>query len=426
MYRYVGFGGIWRDFAVLAIAAVAAVGAIGPSAVRGDSAATAAVATTKSLHAAGHRGILSSEQKNGFVPTAAYDWWWHNLVARSEDTGELRSFFFEYYVVNPILMGYEPRVPTEQHPNIVPSYAMIMAGSTDHPPMDALGNFILRRFYGRRDFSASVLRLDVRVGPCAATETRVVGEVTVDEAEAAAQSRYLTNVGTMSWNLTARKITHFDAGYPTDALMRASGAFQMYWHAHGMLTEYSGTIVVGGQRFIVDASSPLGYQDKNWGSEYTNPWVWLSCNWLVDARTGEEYRGSGFVIGGGNPVVAGVSLGHKALAALRWKGTTHAFNFANLLKPGKLEWSSSETADGLGVMWDVLASNDAVAIQVHASENKTGMLRVRYDSPRGGGFKHLDLWNGGHASGTIEIYDKVSGISTKLLVDSCGCEYGAY
>ena len=38
---------------------------------------------------------------NKFSNKNGYDWWWHSFVATHAETGELKPFFIEYYVINP-------------------------------------------------------------------------------------------------------------------------------------------------------------------------------------------------------------------------------------------------------------------------------------------------------------------------------------
>ena len=40
------------------------------------------------------RGVL---KKNG------YDWWWHSFTGYNKNNGEPKSFFIEYFIVNPAM-----------------------------------------------------------------------------------------------------------------------------------------------------------------------------------------------------------------------------------------------------------------------------------------------------------------------------------
>ena len=43
----------------------------------------------------------------------------------------------------------------------------------------------------------------------------------------------------------------------------------MYWHAQGVKTEYSGTVTLDGEEYVVLPEKSYGYADKNWGSDFT-------------------------------------------------------------------------------------------------------------------------------------------------------------
>jgi len=85
----------------------------------------------------------------------------------------------------------------------------------------------------------------------------------------------MRDAGSMLWDLRLQKDIAFNVGYGVSAPMRAAKAFQMYWHAEGMKTRYSGTVVLDGQTNIVDPARCYGYADKNWGSDFMSP----GCGW---------------------------------------------------------------------------------------------------------------------------------------------------
>ena len=87
----------------------------------------------------------------------------------------------------------------------------------------------------------------------------------------------------------------------------------MYWHAEGMKSAYKGTIMCNGRKYIVTPGKCYGYADKNWGRDFTSPWVWLSSNVLVSEKTGKKLENSVFDIGGGRPKIYFVPLDRRLL-----------------------------------------------------------------------------------------------------------------
>ena len=81
----------------------------------------------------------------------------------------------------------------------------------------------------------------------------------------------------------------------------------MYWHAQGVKTQNSGVVTLDGEEYVVYPEKSHGYADKNWGKDFTSPWVWLSSNNMVSKITGKKLENSVFDIGGGCPKVGPIA-----------------------------------------------------------------------------------------------------------------------
>ena len=67
----------------------------------------------------------------GPLKKRGYMRWWHSFTGVCKDSGEARTFFIEYFIINPALGGDQPVLG--QHPyykkrGMKPSYVMIKAG----------------------------------------------------------------------------------------------------------------------------------------------------------------------------------------------------------------------------------------------------------------------------------------------------------
>ena len=209
----------------------------------------------------------------GPLATRGYDWWWHSLTGFDAVTNEPRSFFIEYFSINPGLGGSTPilgQLPLNREAGIRPSYGMLNAGCWGPEPTQ------LHNYVASDDCSFDTHHLDVRIGDATVTESHLAGSVSVSADQAASHPEWMSDNGSMSWDLTAKKQLSYSVGYGADALFRTTRAFQMFWHVAGIKTEYSGEIDFNGRRFTVEPETSSGYQDKNWGQDYTNPWVWLN------------------------------------------------------------------------------------------------------------------------------------------------------
>ena len=361
------------------------------------------------------------KERNGYMlkgKTAkeGYDWWWHSFTAENDSTGQLEPFFIEYFVINPGRGSNVPQFGQIPNSNTLPSYAMIKAGKWGKNKKQ------IHSFHPISDFKAAESYMDVRIGDNIATDTILKGSVAVSEEDAETHSEYMTDSGSLSWDLKVEKVLSYSVGYGASKIMRALNLFEMFWHVQGMKTIFQGNINYNGQSYTVRKENSYGYQDKNWGSDFTNPWLWLNCNNFTD-ENGIEQPDSSLDIGGGNPKVAGIPLGAKLLGAFYHKGALYEFNFSHIAFQ-KQNWSCSE--DDQNIYWDVALSNRKFELKVNFSCPKDGMLLINYENPLGEK-NHGRLLNGGYASGNLELVEKKSGKSICKLKGSLGgCEYGSY
>jgi hypothetical protein len=358
----------------------------------------------------------------GVLAKRGYDWWWHSLIGIDRETGERQPFFIEYFVVNPARGGKEPvfgQLPGNQEKGIRPSYAMLKAGTWK--PGKAVQ---IHNFYGIDDFSAVSAPLRVRIGEHEATETHLKGHVRLTPEEVATHPEYMSEAGEMSWDLKAEKVLTYNVGFGASPLFRTLNAFQMFWHAQGMLTRYSGAIIFNGQTFDVTPETSAGYQDKNWGQDYTNLWIWLNCNNFTSRSSGKKLGLTSLDVGGAEPVMWSVALPRRLLVAFYHEGKLYEYNFSKVwTAPGQ---KANCTITEEKVTWDLEAWNSKSRIKINFVCPRSHMHLFNYENPDGQK-RHRNLWNGGWAAGTVELYEKVNG--TEKLVDIFdgemgGCEYG--
>ena len=89
--------------------------------------------------------------------------------------------------------------------------------------------------------------LNIRVGDCSLTETHMNGQVKVSEEEAQEHPEFMSDAGEMMWDLDIDKQIAFNVGYGANSLFRKLNSFEMFWHAEGIKTQYSGTIWLYGR-----------------------------------------------------------------------------------------------------------------------------------------------------------------------------------
>ena len=353
-----------------------------------------------------------------------YDWWWHSFTARDEESGEERPFFVEYFLCNPALGGDRPvfgQLKENREAGIRPSYLMVKAGTwgEDHAQ--------LHRFFAWNEVALhGDAPYRIEAGDCLASENRIAGSVAVTPEESAAHPEWMCGSGEMTWDLEVDKKIAFNVGYGAGKALRDAEAFAMYWHAEGMKTAFKGYVTYNGRRYAVTPENSYGYADKNWGRDFTSPWVWLSSNCLKSTVTGRVLGNSVFDIGGGRPKIYFVPLDRRLLGAMYYEGREYDFNFSHVWLNVKTGFSFEEKEDR--VIWHVRQENVHAAMETEVSCLKKDMLFVNYEAPDGTK-KHNRLWNGGNGTGTVRLYDRREGrfvLTDEIEATHIGCEYGEY
>ena len=365
----------------------------------------------------------------GPLASQGYDWWWHSFTGKNKETGETKTFFIEFFTINPALGGKEPvfgQLPQNKKEGNKPSYLMVKAGAWGEDAAQ------IHRFFGWEDVKLKQeAPFLVSAGDCFLSENRSLGRVRVTEEEKEAHPEYMTDAGEMMWDLIIDKKVAFNVGYGAGRPLRDAEAFEMFWHAEGMKTFYSGKVVWNGQEYEVVPEESFGYADKNWGRDFTSPWVWLSSNCLTSRRTGKKLENSVFDIGGGRPKVGTVPLEKKLLSAVWYEGAPYEFNFSKFWTLTKTKFKCRENASK--VVWRIAQETPVTKLLVNISCEKKDMLKIRYESPDGE-MRHQNLWNGGTGTGEVRLYKKKISLKDKweweliddMKAENVGCEYGEY
>ena len=372
----------------------------------------------------------------GALAHEGYDWWWHSFTGKNEKTGEEKAFFIEFFTINPALGGDEPvfgQLPENKERGIRPSYLMVKAGAWGEDARQ------LHRFFGWKDVSISAdVPFMISAGDCSCSENHTEGAISISPEEAENHPEWMCDAGKMSWRLDFYKQTAFNVGYGAGKALRDAEAFEMYWHAEGMKTGYEGEVFFNGEKYLINKETSFGYADKNWGSNFTSPWVWISSNRIRSRISGQWLNNTVFDIGGGRPKIGPLSLEGKLLSAMWYEGEPFEFNFSKFWTLTKTKFECKE--EDSRIVWKVVQTTPIAKMETTLSCEKKDMLLVNYEAPDGSR-KHTRLWNGGTGTGRIKLYKKELLINAEAgehklagkwtLVDdmdvfSAGCEYGEY
>lgn len=361
----------------------------------------------------------------GPLAKKGYDWWWHSFTAHHAETGEAKSFYIEYFLCNPAHAQAEPVLvwndPAGRSAGRRPSYCMVNVGFWGDPKGQ------LHRFFPWSQVHVSDgVPFHLTAGDCTCSETHMSGRVAVSEADAKAHPEWMSDAGVMEWDLRIDKQVAYNVGYGASSFFRRLNAFEMFWHAEGMKTAFEGWLRLNGEEYIVRPEDCYGYADKNWGGDFTSPWVWLSSNDLISKATGKRLHNSVFEIGGGNPKAFGIALGRKLLGQFYYEGQDYEFNFSKFWTGSRTHFDCRET--DTHIIWHVVQTTFRAKMIVDITCRKADMLLINYESPDS--YKrHTRLWNGGTGQGTVKLYQRRHGrwrLIDQVYANHVGCEYGEY
>lgn len=350
-----------------------------------------------------------------------YDWWWHSLTAYDAETGLPRPFFIEFFLCNPAKGGAVPQLgqlPENKAAGLQPSYLMVKAGAWCGADKSQL-----HRFFGWKETTVEMgTPFSIVADDCRVCETEICGSISITPEQAKAHPEWMCDSGEISWKLRISKQVAFNVGYGASSPMRRWQLFEMFWHAEGMKTAYEGEIVFNGRRYVVRPKDCYGYADKNWGQDFTSPWVWLSsCN-MTSELTGRKLTDSVFDIGGGRPKIGPVALPRQLLSAFWYEGKAFEFNFSKFWTGCRTKFKCYET--DTQIVWHVEQRTWRNRMVTDIVCEKSDMLLVNYEAPNGLK-RHNRLWNGGNGRGTVCLYAGGK-LLDRIRVENVGCEYGEY
>ncbi len=349
----------------------------------------------------------------GSLAKKGYLRWWHSFQGVQPDTGEQRTFFVEYFVINPALGASQPILG--QHPyfkkrGMKPSYVMAKVGV--FPDANKNPGKQLHAFYPITSMRVAQHPLHIEVEDCMFSENRIAGFVDVSENEARHRS-LMTDSGYMEWDLEVQKDIACHTGFIANRFFTALNALESFWHGEGIRTLFRGTVSLDGITYEVSEENSYGYADKHWGRNYNSPWLQLAACKLFSQRTGKLLKHSAFAVDGCSPRFLCFPLRRRLMIQLTYTGEDYEFNFARPGTMSRCKWKTIATTKRF--IWHIMAQNKTSVIKISMSCPKEQLMHLDYESPDGEKSKH-PLRAGGTAIGTIEIYRRIPG--GRQLIDT--------
>ena len=346
-----------------------------------------------------------------------YDWWWNSFTARDGETNEEKPFFIEFFICNPHLADDKPTFGQLKENNKKPSYLMVNVGTwgEDHKQLHRFFSYKDIKIYPKAPFS-------IKADDCYLDENKTKGSIHLEKDFIEKHPEYMSDYGNISWDIEIDKKIAFNVGYGASKLFRKLNSFEMFWHAEGMKTLFKGEITYNGRKYLVEPENCFGYSDKNWGKDFTSPWVWLSSNNLESTITNKKLENSVFDIGGGRPKIGPLVLNRKLLSAFYYEGKCYEFNFSKFWTFTRTKFDCKET--DTQIIWHVEQKTWRHKMVSDITCEKKDMILINYEAPNGLKL-HNRLWNGGNGIGIIKLY-KGKRLIDEIKASNIGCEYGEY
>lgn len=367
----------------------------------------------------------NSHMLRGSFGKRGYMRWWHSFTGMQPETGEIRTFFVEFFMINPRLGGNKPILG--QHPycrkrGMRPSYIMVKAGV--FPDENGEGSRQLHAFYPISALQATgnplIMQINAnpekhcQAGRCFYSEDKLTGFLEVTREEARHRS-YMTDSGCMEWDLEIRKAVSCHTGKWSSRLAEFLNILDSYWHGEGIRSFFRGSVTLNGTAYEVLPETSYGYADKHWGRYFNKPWFQFACGKLASHRTGQELRHSVLAINSFCPRFLGIPRRSRLMLQMTYTGEDFEFS--------RVKWETKET--GRRFIWHILAQNKSTVVKISCSCTKEEMLQLKYEGPDGR-IPKTPLRAGSDGIGTIQIYRKQSGVRElldMLTIDNALCIY---
>jgi len=355
----------------------------------------------------------NSYMLRGSLSRKGYMRWFHSFSGVQADTGESRTFFIEFFIINPGLGGDMPILG--QHPyfkkrGMRPSYVMVKAGV--FPDAEGLGGRQLHAFYPISSLKTAASPLIIQVEDCFYSENRLTGYVDVSRAEARHRS-FMSDAGSMEWDVEVHKAVACHTGILGGAFFRAVNGLESFWHGEGIKSFFRGSVTLDGVTYEVTPENSYGYADKHWGRSFQKPLLQFSSARLFSERTGRELKHSALAVNGCCPRFLCFPLRRRLMIQLTYMGEDFEFGFVKPFLFSRQKWETKETNKRF--IWHISARNKTAVIKISGSCTKKQMLHLLYENPSGI-LSNRPLLAGCGGTGTIKLYRRTK--EGRLLLDT--------
>lgn len=371
----------------------------------------------------------------GSLKKMGFDRWRLVTCANSAATGEERTFFIEFYFLNPFLspaecvLGYKSRYgktsadlqyalagtdsakSMQGESMVLPSFVMVKAGyHSVHGGKQINSYFPINQVrFGKADY---IFEAGQENSPqVVLSDDFTSGSVQVLPDELIDHPEYLCDSGYLSWELRFDSKMHFASDYKSK---------EVSWSCLGPRTLFSGSFTLDGQKYIVNPRSSFGYYDKIWGREFINPFYHLSSSNFTSLISGKKLTESCFAVQGEFK---------KALTVLSdIEGRKIEFNATNS-KKYELTFDCTKMPcedEEIRLHWTVSVHNKKYVLDIDIFSSTESVFVRDYETPDGER-KLMKVLGGANGYGEVRLYKKIKKnleLIEHVKVENALCEYG--
>ncbi len=349
-------------------------------------------------------------------------------------TGEEKSFFVEFYVVNPALspdecvLGFKSRhvvvaedlqyalagtqaaKSLQSEEFVQPSFVMVKAGVFGEGGKQVNSYFPTGNLQvGHSEFILKVG--DESRGYCQLSDDSSYGTVSVSNSELNVHPEYLCQSGTISWNVHFEKQIGFSHDFRSKDLN---------WSSFGAKTDFEGKFSLDGVEYVVKKESSHGYIDKNWGKNFSSPFFHLSASDFTSIINGKKLKNSCLALEGvfNNSISVLTSI----------EGNNVEFH-ANRHKKYSAKYECTEMPedeDGIQLHWSISVNDRKCIVDIDIFCNTNEMFVRDYESPEGKR-KVMKVLGGGTGRGELKVYHRIKKnleLIECVRISGALCEFG--
>ncbi len=249
-----------------------------------------------------------SYNKLGFRRPAlktGFNCWRFFFVGKNMSTGNERSFFIEYEILNPGLAAAVPVLGFKTGAAVNPSdlQAALAGAETAAASAESVrpsycvtrigmmgpGARQLCSYSSPKSIKAGFRPFEISDGGIRFSTDSISGSIDITENDVLEHPECLCDSGSAAWNLKYEIAGGSSEGYRKRAAV---------WIPMGIRTEFSGSVSFNGGEYVVTPRTSFGYVSRYSSRTVTDPWFHLSSSHLTSIISGKQLFGSAFAVHG--------------------------------------------------------------------------------------------------------------------------------